>query len=107
MVSNYNIKKIKSCGIQYFEFDIDYLKKFLQTKFKYDFQDTNDIIPKDPNPLDGEPDYKKLFYEQQEEIYKLKQEINKMKNQKPKKEIKIQIQTDDELEKELESLISK
>ncbi len=106
MVSNYyNIKKIKSCGIQYFEFDIDYLKKVLQTKFKYDFQDNNDIIPKDTNPLNGEPDYKKLFYEQQEEIYKLKQEIDKMKNKKPK-EIKIQNQTDDELERELERLIS-
>lgn len=83
MVSNYNIKKIKSSG-QYFEFDIDSLKLFLQTKFKYKFEEDEDIIPKDPNPLDGEPDYKQLFFEQQEEIYKLKLEIKKLKTKKAK-----------------------
>ena len=37
--------------------------------------------------MDGEPDYKKLFQEQQEEIYRLKQEIKnltKAKNNKSK-----------------------
>ena len=118
MVSNYNIKKIKSSG-QYFEFDIASLKTFLQTKFKYKFGDDIDIMPKDPDPLDGEPNYKKLFYEQQEEIYKLKLEINKLKEQpnnfdieiklktKKNKSKLIQEQTDEELEQELKNLSSK
>ena len=87
IVSTYNIRKIKSCGTMYFEFDIEMLKKFLETKFKYDFDDDIDILPQEPNPLDGEPDFKKLFYEQQEEILKLKQEI-KILNKKKKKKIK-------------------
>jgi hypothetical protein len=45
----------------YFELDIETLKKFLETKFKYDFDDDIDILPQEPNPLDGEPDFKKLF----------------------------------------------
>jgi uncharacterized protein YlxW (UPF0749 family) len=111
MVSTYNIKKIKSCGLMYFEFDIDSLKKYLQTKFKYVFEEEDaDIIPKDPNPLDGEPDYKKLFQEQQEEIYRLKQEIKELESKKNKSKVKIeepkQELTDEDLELEL-SLLSK
>ena len=112
MVSTYNIKKIKSCGLMYFEFDIDSLKKYLQTKFKYVFENDVDILPKEPNPLDGEPDYKKLFEEQQEEIYRLKQEIEKLnKSSKNKSKVKVEEPkqkelTDEELELEL-SLLSK
>ena len=112
MVSTYNIKKIKSCGLMYFEFDIDSLKKYLQTKFKYVFENDVDILPKEPNPLDGEPDYKKLFEEQQEEIYRLKQEIEKLnKSSKNKSKVKVEEPkqkelTDEELELEL-SLLTK
>ena len=78
MVSNFKIEKIKSGGNMYFVFNIEKLKELLETKYKYNFDDI-DVIPKPFNPLDGEPDYKQLFLTQQEEIIKLKLELQKLK----------------------------
>lgn len=117
LVSNFKIEKIKSGGNMYFVFDMKKLKELLETKYKYNFDEV-DILPKPLSPLDGEPDYKRLFLEQQEEIIKLKLELQKLKAvEKPKsnkskhqKEIKQPKTTDEDdelrkLEEELEKLI--
>ena len=82
------------------------MKTLLITKYKYDFDEV-DIIPKELSDLDGEPDYKDLYEQQQAEIIQLKLELEKIAKRKANKFKKIkQSQTDAELEKELNSMLS-
>lgn len=106
LTSNFNVRKIKSGGFMYFEFDIKALKQLLTTKYKYVFNknedddDDNDLIAPLHNPLDGDLDYKKLYFKQQEDILRLKEELRKFKLDKIKPQI-----SDEDLEKELELLM--
>jgi len=77
MVNTYKIKKIKSCGKMFFEYNVETIKNMLETKYKYNFNEI-EVIAKEHNPLDGKPDYKTLYEEQQEEMMKLKQQINEL-----------------------------
>ena len=71
LTTNYNLRKLKSGGSMYFEIDVKQLKQLLETKYKYVFEDVEDIFPQPLNPLDGEPDYKHFYLKQQEEIIHL------------------------------------
>jgi hypothetical protein len=105
LTTNFNVRKIKSGGCMYFEFDMKALKKLLETKYKYVFEDnTDNTIPQQPNPLDGEPDYKQLYLKQQEELFQLKQQMQELKKVMSKAKQQRE-QTDEELEKELELLM--
>ena len=101
LTTNYNIRKLKSGGSMYFEIDVKPLKKLLETKYKYVFEDVEDIITQPLNPLDGEPDYKQLYLKQQEELIQLKLQLQKLSTSKPKP---VEL-SDDDLEKELELLM--
>jgi hypothetical protein len=105
LTTNFNVRKLKSGGCMYFEFDIKALKKLLETKYKYVFEDNEEtIIPQPHNPLDGEPDYKQLYLKQQEELFQLKIQMQELKKVMLKAK-QLREQTDDELEKELELLM--
>jgi len=101
LATNYDIRKLKSGGSMYFEIDVKPLRKLLETKYKYVFEDVEDIITQPLNPLDGEPDYKQFYLKQQQELIQLKLQLQKLSTSKPKP---VELSNDD-LEKELELLM--
>jgi len=109
--TKYNIRKLKTGGNQYFEFDILNLKKMLESKYNYDFSKKENIEIDDDDdeisPLDHG-----ITDEKQEIIKKQKAEIEELKKQlaeaqriiKELQEKKETPQSDEELEKELQEL---
>ena len=105
LTTNFNVRKIKSGGCMYFEFDMKALKKLLETKYKYVFEEnTDNTIPQQPNPLDGDPDYKQLYLKQQEELFQLKLQMQELKKSITKAKQQRE-QTDEGLERELKLLM--
>jgi hypothetical protein len=53
----YNVKKLKSCGYMYFEFNVSEIKKMLETKYSYNFENILDELEKElmnnESPLDA------------------------------------------------------
>jgi hypothetical protein len=72
----YKVSKLKSCGSMYFDFDISDIRKMLETKYKYDFEENNeaDFIDdnNDEDDNDDGKDYKALYQEQQAELKDLR-----------------------------------
>lgn len=70
----YKIPKIKSNGSMFFDFDISDIRKMLETKYKYNFEESNDIdfVDNDEEPEDEGKDYKALYLEQQAELKDLR-----------------------------------
>lgn len=88
MVSTYKIKKTKSSGYMYFEFNIEEIKEMLIKKYKFDFEEEEE---EEESPLDNglekEPDYKKLYLKAQKELEELKKLLQQQQpKEEPKKE---------------------
>lgn len=74
----YKINKLKSCGSMFFEFDISDIRKMLETKYKYDFDEAVDVDfvdteeDKKEDEEDEGKDYKALYLAQQAELKDLR-----------------------------------
>lgn len=78
MQNTYNIKKMKSCGVAYFECNIKEIKQMLITKYKCDFDDDEQDVLERHNfeNLDGPVDYEKKCKSLQEEMIQMKLKYN-------------------------------
>ena len=93
MTSLYKIKKIKSNGNMYLEFNINEVKEFLSKQFKVTFTSNDEFVDDESieeNPLDiiasEQPDYKKMFEQSQKELEELKKQLAQIKNKQIKEE---------------------
>ena len=103
MVSTYKIKKVKSSGNMYFEFNTDEIKEMLIKKYKFNFDDVeeeSEVSPFDEG-IKTEPDYKKMYEEAQKQIEELKKLLEQQ--QKPKEEETI-VYTENPMKKKVEEI---
>jgi hypothetical protein len=124
--ATYKVKKVKSGGCMYFHFDVVSLKTMLETKYKYNFEVTEELeadlkTVNKQSPLDhgviSNIDYKAQYEEamkriaQLEALMKPKQEVNEpevvvvtSKKNKKKDNIKI-VDVPSDLEQDLQNLV--
>jgi len=112
----YNVD-VKKSGVEYYIFNIKELKKLLTTKYKYNFgekqeeeEEPEPIVNKPVSPLDAgvvDDSKDKRIKELEEQLAELKKQLNLQQNaNKPIKVKKMEEPVDDDLEKELESILS-
>lgn len=116
LIMDYNIT-VKKSGVEFFIFNIPELKKLLTVKYKYKFEkeqeqeeEEEEQTPNKVSPLDQgiTEDFKdKRIKELEAEVALLKKQLNLQQNiNKPIEVKKMEEPDDDDLEKELESILT-